>query len=805
MTALDAADVAAGLSPRRRAEITAGRNGWSLDPWPELDAESMVLLDGPLGLVSPQMDERDTGVVIPSGTALAASWDPAVVRSIGEVLGAMARQQGVHVVLGPNLNLPRIPRSGRTFEMLSEDPWLTGVLGAAWIEGVQRHGVAACAKHLVCNDTEAKRQVMNAEISEARLRETYLRPFERAADAGVWTMLLAYNRFRGEHCAEQPVLTGILRDDWGYDGVLMSDWFATHSTVGAASARLDLEMPGPARFYGTALADAIEAGTVDQDVADRAAVNLVRLAGRVGTLSGSELPTRAAFDITETLRAAAAAGTVLLRNEGAVLPLVPTAGSTIAVLGPNAFQPCYQGGSFARVNLPAGTATPVDVLRESLAPARVVAAPGTAHEGLLPLLTLDARTPAGETGLLLEYFLPGEETAAASETRPGSAFVWFNDIPGLGGPGQAGRIRVSGTLRSSVARSVLLHVGGTGSATLTANGRRIASWERPDPIDIMGVVARADTTGAAIELAAGTAVEITAEFELQPGRVQAVTLGWTEPVTGEGLAEAVALAAEADTVILVVGDEVSSSRESADRSSTGLPAAQLELIDRVAAVAERLVVVVNASRAVDLSWADRTDALLLPWFGGAEMSTAISDVLLGVRTPDGRLPITIAARDEDYPAWAIHLDADDTLDYDRIEPAGYEGILAQGTTPRYPFGFGLAYTTFAWGPVSVAVVDAEAHRVDVEVAITNTGDRTGREVVQVYCRTAGDPAPRLEGFGAVRLAAGETATVAVRLDSDAFRRWSTADASWTVPDGPVELSIGASSSDVRAREELRWR
>ncbi|MEP6843537.1 MAG: glycoside hydrolase family 3 C-terminal domain-containing protein, partial [Pseudolysinimonas sp.] len=660
MSSLDAAEVAARLAPRRRAEITAGRNGWSLDPWPELDAEAIVLLDGPLGLVSPRMDERDIGLVVPSGTALAATWDTSVVRSIGEVLGARARQQGVHVILGPNLNLPRLPRSGRTFEMFSEDPLLTGVVGAAWIEGVQQQGVAACAKHLICNDTEAKRQVMNAEIGEVRLREVYLLPFEHAARAGVWTMLLAYNRFRGAYCAEQPVLTAILRDEWAYDGVVMSDWFGTHSTEGSAAAGLDLEMPGRARFYGSALADAIEAGIVDQGVADRAATNLMRLAGRVGTLgAGETAPALLSADPTETLRAAAAAGTVLLRNEGGVLPIAPSADSTIAILGPNAFEPCYQGGTFARVNLPADTRSPVDVLRESLAPARIVTARGTAHEGLLPLLSLDAQTPTGDTGLLVEYFFPGEETSAASEIRPGSAFVWFNDIPGLGGPAQAGRIRVSGTVRSAAAKSILLHVGGTGSATLALDGRRIAAWDRPDPVDIMGVVARAETIGAPIELSADTAVEIVAEFDLEPGRVQAVTLGWTEPVSSAGIAEAVRLAAEADTVILFVGDEVSSSRESADRSSTALPPAQLKLIDRVAAVAKQLVIVVNASRAVDLSWSDRADAVLLPWFGGAEMSTAISDVLVGARTPDGRLPITIAERDEDYPGWAVHLDADD--------------------------------------------------------------------------------------------------------------------------------------------------
>ncbi|NAZ84319.1 glycoside hydrolase family 3 protein, partial [Kineococcus sp. R8] len=278
--------LAPSLSLEQRAAATAGVNGWTAHGLPEAGAGPLTLLDGPLGLVSRTMDERDTATLLPSGTALAASWDPDLVRRIGSLLGAEAREQQVDVVLGPNLNLPRTPSSGRSFEMFSEDPHLTGALGSAWIRGLQQHGVAACAKHLVANDTETQRQAMDVAVGEAQLREVYLAPFEDAVAAGVWCVLTAYNRLRGEHCCENADLIAVVKDEWGFDGVVVSDWFATRDTVRSANAGLDLEMPGAPRFFGPALAQAVGAALVDPGRLDDAVARVVRLARRTGARDG---------------------------------------------------------------------------------------------------------------------------------------------------------------------------------------------------------------------------------------------------------------------------------------------------------------------------------------------------------------------------------------------------------------------------------------------------------------------------------------------------------------------------------------
>ena len=795
--------LAESIPVRRRAEMTAGLNGWSLGPWPEFGVTGLTTVDGPLGLVSPAMDERDFGVVLPSGTCVAAMWSREAARAIGTVLGRQARRQGIDIVLGPALALARVTRSGRTFEFYSEDAHLSAECGAAWIEGLQAQGVAACAKHVICNDTETQRHSMNVELAEARLRVTYLLPFERAVRAGVCGIMTGYNRFRGVHCVENGYLVDILRG-WGFDGIVMSDYFATKNTLRTARAGIDIEMPGPPRFMGTALADAIEREEVDAEVATRAATHLLGLADRVGAL-GDDRPAIPpdAIDESAILRMAAARGAVLLRNERNVLPLSPAGSPAIAVIGPNAAQPCYQGGTFGRVNLPPDTPTPLSALTEALRPAEVVHAPGTAPRGIQPLADLDARTPDGQPGLLVEYILPGEDEPAASEVRPGSSFVWFNDIPGLGGPQRGGHIRVSGSLESAQDRVVDLHVGGTGDAVLELNGQQLVRWDRPDKQDIMGVVAREDTRSAAVKLPAEQRVPFVARFDLEPSFVQSVTVGWTERPTSDLLGNAVTAARNADAVILVVGDEISSSRESADRDTTSLPAEQVELIERVADVARQLVVVVNASRAVDLSWAERTDAVLVTWFGGMEMSGAIADIVVGRRAPEGRLPLTFAEREEDYPGWGLQLDETGTLDYDSLEPAGYEGFEQAGVRPRYCFGFGLTYTTFRWDAVRFGEIDPARHAIAVDVDVTNTGDRPGREIVQVYVRSAGEASKRLAGFADVVVESGQSSSVRVELDEFAFRRWDTEAAHWHVP-ARAEVEVGSSVESIAGRTTITW-
>ncbi|WP_395400159.1 glycoside hydrolase family 3 protein [Arthrobacter sp. UC242_113] len=800
------------------AELTGGLNGWSTAASPELGVGEMVLLDGPLGIVSPAMDERDKSLVMPSGTALGATWDPELVGQVGELIGQQASERGVSAILGPNLNLPRSPLTGRGFEMFSEDPFLTGVLGAAWIDGVQSQGVGSCTKHVVANDTETERRRMNSRVDQATLRETYLRPFEDAVrSANPWMLMMAYNRVNGTHCSQHSELIGVLKDEWQYDGVVVSDWYGVDSTLDAANAGLDLEMPGPARFLGQQFAEAVQDGKVPAERLGDAVERITRLADRTGrrTAAGIDVAGSGAARLRtpqqqrELLRQAAAASFVLLENRNSLLPLDPAGIKTLAVVGPNASKPCFQGGTFATVRPEGEVTTPLEAIRAAFgAGVEVLYEPGAAPSSALPLTDLGSTAPDGTPGVLLEILPPagaGDEILY-SEVREASSFVWFGPVPGLGA-GVPGRARITARLSPQAPGRWTLGAGGTGTTSLTVDGVRLLEVSPPAPDDVMGVVARADTQQIAADLAAGD-VDLVIEMAFEPGRVQAITAVAAPEQAADPLADAVAAAARADAVVVVVGDEQGSSRESADRTTAALDPAVDRLVSAVAAVNPRTAVVVNASRAVLLPWAEDVQAVLMAWFPGQEFGTALAAVLTGQSAPSGRLPVSFPARDEDIPGYGQGLDADLTLDYAASEPMGYRHFQAAGREPRYAFGYGLGYTGFALdGPAvpEVPALDVPGRPacsaedgvggVSVKVTVRNTGSSDGRDVVQLYGRAAGEADFRLLGFTQVRLAAGAVAAASLSADPLGFRRWDAAASAWTVPSGDWELRAARNAAD----------
>ena len=780
---------------RAAARLTGGLNGWSTTAAPELGVDAVVMVDGPLGLVSRGLDERDTSSLLPSGTALAATWDPQVVTEVGLLMGAEAAEREVDVVLGPNVNIPRTPLSGRAFEMYSEDPWLSGVLAAAWSSGLQQQGIGVCAKHLVGNDTETERRFMNAQIGPTALREVYLRPFEMLVEAGVEMILMAYNRVNGTHCAENADLIDIVKNEWNFDGALVSDWFGVVDTNASANAGLDLEMPGPARFFGERLVDAVDRGDVTAERLADMTQRLLHLSERTGRRDGVAHPAKGTVPVDRdaVLERAAAASFTLLENRNQVLPLDAAALSRLAVIGVNATSPCLQGGTFARVNPIGPVVSPLDALRERLgATVQVDYAQGVVAPAPFTLPELGGTTPDGTPGSLLETFAPDGDAAAFSEVRQSSSFVWFGPVPGIGTAPDA-RIRVTTVLSPAETGDWVFGVGGTGDATLHIDDELIISSAAPPAHDVMGAVARAEVTQRSVRLTAGRPVTVVVESQLGGAHVRAVTATALPPQPHHVLQEAVELAAAADAVILVVGDHQGSSRESADRETMALSEDQVELIDRVTAANPRTVVVVNASRAVHMPWADLAAAVLLTWFPGEQLAAALTSVLLGEQEPKGRLPITIPMRDEDIPGWGVGLGQDKTLDYDASEPTGYRHAQRGGVTPRYPFGFGLSYTTFE-------LVDAQAtdgvHQVSVTATVRNTGDRAGRDVVQAYVRAPGESDCRLAGFGVVELAGGEAGSVEFVLDPQAFRRWDEAVGQWRIPPGDHVVLVGRSSADL---------
>jgi len=767
--------------------LTAGATMWSSVAVSEAGIPAFTMADGPMGIASGKVDERDVSLLTPCPTSLGASWDVDLARRVGTIVGAEAAARGIDAVLAPNINLARSPLAGRAFEYFSEDPLLAGLMGAGWITGLQSTGTGAIAKHIVCNDSETERDRVDIVVDERTLREVYLLPFELAADAGCAGMLAAYNKVNGAWCSEQGhILTDIVKREWGFAGCIMSDWFGTHSGADAVNAGLDLEMPGPARFMGAKLREAVEHGLVARARIDDAAARVATTARQV---TGPKAPPIAPAEARAVLEEAAAAGMVLLRNEANILPLVPGGHRRIAVIGPNAAAPCYQGGTFAKIAVTPEAATPIEALRARYgAHCEVTFEPGVDPQPRLPtMLARPARNlgDGGSHGMTLDYFASTDCSGdpLSSETRDANSLVWFVGVHDQGRFDRPGSIRASGRFTPEATGVHRLYLGATGVARMLIDGREVLKAGRELPAsDVMGVLKRGDADVVELALEAGREVLVTVEFSYTGARAQGLWYGIRAPDSAESmLARAVAAARAADAVVLIVGETSDSSVESKDRPDTRLPAEQLRLIAEVTAANPRTIAVVNVGHAFDAEWGEAGAALLVAWYPGQEFGPALASVLAGDREPGGRIPVSIARAEADYCGYALTPADDGRLAYAEGTRFGYRGLIANGTSARHPLGSGFGYARFAWSDVGW---DGGA----VAVTVSNISERAGAEVVQLYRDT---PECTLVGFAKATLAPGEARRIWIVPEPKAMRHWQ---GGWQ-PLGDLPLRLARHAED----------
>lgn len=826
MTERDLAELLAKLSLAEKIALLTGADYWTLHGNEAIGLRPVRTSDGPAGVRGPRWDERDTAANVPSPVALAATWDPGRAELIGALLAAECRRKDIDVLLAPTVNLQRSPLGGRNFEFLGEDPLLTAAIGAALVRGLQEHGVGATVKHFVANDAETQRFTVDNHVGERALREVYLAPFESIlASARPWAVMAAYNGVNGHTMTESPMLAGILKGEWGFDGVVMSDWQAARS-VTAAAAGLDLAMPGPDGPWGRALAAAVEAGLVSEAAIDDKVLRQLRLAARVGALeaaatAGGAAPAWPDHKVRAVLRSTAAAGFVLARNEGALLPLDPGSLRRVAVTGPNAAVPRTLGGGSATV-FPAATASPLDGLRAALGPGtEVVYSPGARSRTRLPLPrpALMFLPGGAEQGLLVQ-FLAEDGAVLHSEHRYGSFLTW-RALPRAVPAGRLAMVRLATTLRAATAGPHLIGCSGDGRFRLALDGELAFDRELslPDGTDPTEAYSRAPQHSVPVELGAGQSVDVVLEYRpgSSAGRTSfalggvAFQFNVAEPCLpdDEELAVAVRLAAGADVAVVVVGSTEETESEGFDRVSLGLPGRQDELVRRVAAANPRTVVVVNTGAPVLLPWADDVPAVLLTLFPGQEYGDALADVLLGAAEPGGRLPATWPEAPDGLP---LTRPSAGVLDYREGLHVGYRHFDRTGRAPRYAFGHGLGYTTWEYRTASCVPPpgphqcthpgpgDDAAHAV-VRVTLRNTGTRRGRETVQVYAARPGSAVERpvrwLAGFAVTEAGPGAEVTVSIPLPCARLAHWDTAAGAWAVEPGQFLLSVGRSSRDLR--------
>ncbi|MEO8683361.1 MAG: glycoside hydrolase family 3 C-terminal domain-containing protein [Devosia sp.] len=791
------------MTLEEKVSILSGEDFWSTPAVPRLGIGKLRVTDGPNGA-------RGGGSLIggvksasfPVGIALGATWNVALVSQIGAALADEVKSKGAHMLLAPTVNIHRSVTNGRNFECYSEDPILTAELAVSYISALQANGIGATIKHFAGNESEIERTTISSDIDERSLREIYLIPFEWAVKkARTWGVMSSYNRLNGTFTSEHNwLLTDVLRQDWGYDGIVMSDWFGSHSTAETINAGLELEMPGPTRDRGQKLIDAVKSGAVSQATLRERVVNMLRLMERVGSLDDHRPFQEHANDRPEhraLIRRAGAEASVLLKNNGA-LPL--KGAGRIAVIGPNAKIAQIMGGGSAQLNAHYRV-SPWQGLVAALGEDRLSYAPGCTNHRFEPLLRGQFR---------VEYFanekLSGEPVHVANQDEA-QAF-WIGHIADGKVDALHFSARISGTFTPEVSGLHRVGIYSAGFAKVYVDGTLIAdawtNWTKGRTFFEEGC----DEVVGTAELEAGRAHEVAIEFATKDFAtlgLAAFAAGIGLPLGDAAIADAVSAARDAETAIVFIGRNGEWDTEGSDLSSIDLPGRQNELVAALANANPNTIVVLQTGGPVEMPWIGSIAALLQAWYPGQEAGNAIADVLTGAAEPSGRLPQTFPVRWRDNPAHSqdkeVYPGLDGKVRYEEGIFVGYRHYDKLGIAPLFPFGFGLGYTSFALSGLAVDLRQFDASgNVTLSLQVTNVGDRAGATVVQVYISdeqaSVERPAKELKAFKKVFADPGQTVTVEILLEERAFAYFDAATAKWVMEAGDFTLLVGQSSTDL---------
>ncbi|KAI1372072.1 beta-glucosidase B [Hypoxylon crocopeplum] len=834
------------LSLEEKCNLVSGKNMWETYNVDRLGIGSLKTTDGPAGVRGATWIDGTHTTFIPCGISLAATFDPDLIERVGGILGAETRSKNSHVLLAPTMNISRSPLGGRNFENFGEDPYLSGVMATSYIKGVQKHGVGACMKHYVANDMETRRFNMDQQIDERTLREIYLKPFEMALDAKPWTAMAAYPKINGHHAdCSTFLIQDVLRKEWGFDELVMSDWGGLNDTVQSMVAGTDLEMPGPPIRYGKALLNAIKAGKVSEkehlDASVRRVLKLLDRAGLLGSEDKVEAKERNSDlpEFRQTTREAASAAVVLLKNQN-ILPLRPIAIKNLVIIGPNAQTPTTGGTGSAAVN-PYYITNPYDSISKAakeINPDIDISFARGILTNLQPRLAGDMlKTPDGkQTGLQVDFYA-GHDFKGPVVGRS----HWQNSVMFMMSDGDTPETlrgnphcyRASGILTPTATGTYDISLSNTGKARLYIDEELVidnSEWITPG-----GTFMNCGSTNrlATLDLEAGKAHTFRVDNIVVPPPIpphdntlfhtlSGVRVGIQLQIDEQALFdEAVTMAKQADVVVLVVGHNNDTEKEGIDRTSLSLPRRTDELIEAICKVNRNTVVVTQSASAISMPWADAAPAIVHAWYQGQENGNALADVLLGRVNPSGKMPLTFPRKLEDHGSnkW-FPGDADrDYAEYGEGILVGYRWFDAKSIQPLWPFGFGLSYTSFQISDVKVegTIASDGSSRAAISATVTNIGDYGGAEVVQVYMSPSPvikekgrDSAPRsLVGFAKIFIERGTSKPFSISLDKQAVTWFDVegkggplSEGKWRADKGKYTCSIGTSSRDIIAEVEI---
>ena len=797
-------DLLTQMTIEEKISMLAGADLWHSVPVPRLNIPQFKVTDGPNGARGAWGSMASPSVATPVGIALGATWNPSLVEKVGNVLADELETKGAHILLAPTVNIHRTPIAGRNFECYSEDPYLSGMIASAYIKGIQDKGKGACIKHFVANDQEYERFSISSEVDERTLREIYLEPFRIAIrNSRPWAVMSAYNRVNGTYaCENDHMLNDILKGEWGFDGIVMSDWFGTYDKD-VPSGGLDLEMPGKARWMSEEhVMRALDDGPLTEEALDGKVRRLLGVLERAGLLGKPELQPERGENKPQhrkVMREAAREAIVLLRNDG-TLPLKKGVRS-IAVIGPYANAAQILGGGSSSVT-PHYVVTPYEGIKSRAGRIRVETTPGCHIYKNMPAPEPGTLSTAdGRTGLSFKVF-NGTEFAGEpvfSEVTSRVQHGWFDtSVPNA--DQESFSVIMEGFFTPRESGVHTLGLNSVGWCKLYLDNRVLVDHSHDTEMGRQ--------VTAQVRLEGGKSYPIKVEYYWKGNpRWRSVNLGHQPPQPKDLIAEAVKLAKNSDVVILVAGLNGEWESEGFDRVDMKLPGNQNELIERVAKANKNTIVVLNAGSAVEMPWIEKVPAVLQLWYDGQEQGNALADLLFGDENPCGKLPTTFPVRLEDNPAYINYPGENGKVHYGEGIFVGYRYYDKKKIDPLFPFGHGLSYTTFKYSNLRLsAQAITPAQTIKVRVDVTNTGKRIGKEIVQLYVRdvksTFARPEKELKGFAKVELKPGQTKTVTFTLDREAFWYFDTQKNAWSTEPGEFEILVGASSRDIRLTDSV---
>ncbi|KAH8658528.1 glycoside hydrolase superfamily [Ilyonectria robusta] len=824
MTIFDIETVMLKATVAEKIGLLSGKDAWHTFDIPRLGVPSIRCTDGPNGARGTKFTAGTPAACLPCGTSLGATWNQDLLHQAGILIGHETKAKGAHVWLGPTVNMHRSPLGGRGFESFAEDPYLSGKLAGCYISGAQSTGIVSTLKHFVANDQEHERMAVDVRVTERALREIYLLPFQiamRDGDPGV--VMTSYNKVNGLHVSESPaLLKDILRREWGFKGMIMSDWYGTYSTSEALNAGLDLEMPGPPRLRGIMADLAVSSRKVSHATLDDRVRNVLQLVQRCIQIDGVS-PVETTRDTPEDRvlnRKLATESVVLLKNDNNVLP-IPANIDEIALIGPNMKNGAYCGGGSAQLES-YYTITNYQGIYDRLTKGRqpsqvkVHYEPGANTWGFLPLLGERVKSPDGQLGKLrMRIFadppsILDREIVDELEIKDSTWQLMGYSHPKLGARFWAD---VEGTFRALETNQYEWGIACCGTASLLIDGDLIidnTSDQKPGN----SFFGRGTTEEKAIlGMEKDRDYQILLQFGSLPTSMiykeGVVAYGpgagrigvWPVEDADTAIEEAASIARKCKYTVVCVGLDKDLESEGYDRPDMNLPDPMPQLITAVLEANPDAIIVTQSGSPINMQpWISKTTTQVHMWYGGNETGNGLADVLFGVTNPSGKLPVTFPNAIEDTPAFLNFESERGRTVYGEGVYVGYRYYEKLNRSVAFPFGHGLSYTTFSFSDLRVTATEARFRA-------RNSGEVPGSTVAQLYISPANSnsisrPKKELKGFAKVYLLPGEVREVTIRLDRLATSFWDELLGCWLSEKGVYGVYVGQSSTQICATTEL---